>query len=148
MQAKAYATAIAALVAAVLLRWALDPLIGDTLPLVTLFGAVAIAVWVGGYRPAIVVAPLGYLVCNFLFIAPRGVIGPMDPSTVVGLTAYVFTCSLIIVIGEAMRVAKARAASTYVGSFSNASAWSGVFEDERAAVHSSREGASNAFKLG
>ncbi|HET7098438.1 MAG TPA: PAS domain S-box protein [Casimicrobiaceae bacterium] len=109
MQAKAYATAIAALVAAVLLRWALDPLIGDSLPLVTLFGAVAIAVWVGGYRPAIVVSVLGYLACNFLFIAPRHTIGPFDAATVVGLIAYVFTCSLIIAIGEAMRIARARA---------------------------------------
>jgi len=101
--------AIAALVAAVLLRWALDPLLGDALPLVTLFGAVAIAVWVGGYRPAIVVAALGYLACNILFIAPRGAIGPVDATTVVGLIAYIFTCSLIIAIGEAMRIAKARA---------------------------------------
>ena len=55
----AYALAIGALAAAVLLRWLLDPLMGDTLPLVTLFGAVAAAVWVGGYRPAIVVCRPG-----------------------------------------------------------------------------------------
>jgi hypothetical protein len=35
---------------AVLLRWLLDPLMGDALPPVTLFGAVAAAVWLGGYR--------------------------------------------------------------------------------------------------
>ena len=52
----AYALAIAALVAAVLLRYLLDPWMGDSLPLVTLFGAVAAAVWIGGYRPAIIVA--------------------------------------------------------------------------------------------
>ena len=40
--------AIAALVAAVLVRWLLDPWMGDALPLVTLFGAVAAAVWVAG----------------------------------------------------------------------------------------------------
>ena len=69
---KAYALGLVALVAAVLLRWLLDPLMGDSLPLVTLFGAVAAAVWLGGYRPAIVVTILGYLACHYLFIEPRG----------------------------------------------------------------------------
>ena len=77
------------------LRLALDPLMGDTLPLVTLFGAVAAAVWVGGYRPAIMVTTLGYLACAYLFIPPRGIF-VFDVPTVIGLVAYVFTCTLII----------------------------------------------------
>ena len=40
----AYAMAVAALAAAVGLRLLLDPILGDTLPLVTLYGAVAAAV--------------------------------------------------------------------------------------------------------
>ena len=103
-----YALSIAALLAAVLLRWALDPLMGDTLPLVTLFGAVAAAVWVGGYRPAIMVTTLGYLACAYLFIPPRGIF-VFDVPTVIGLVAYVFTCALIIGFGEAMRKAQRRA---------------------------------------
>jgi PAS domain S-box-containing protein len=105
----AYAFAIAALVAAVLLRWLLDPLMGDALPIVTLFGAVAAAVWAGGYRPAIVVAFLGYVACDYLFIAPRGQFVIEDFGHVIGLVAYLFTCSLIIGFGEAMRVAQIRA---------------------------------------
>ena len=97
------ALAIAGLAAAVLLRWVLDPLMGDTLPLVTLFGAVAGAVWLGGYRPAIVVGVLGYLACDYLFIQPRGRIGLFNLGHVVGLIAYLFTCSLIIAFGEATR---------------------------------------------
>jgi PAS domain S-box-containing protein len=94
--------------AAVLLRWLLDPVMGDALPLVTLFGAVAAAVWVGGYRPAVVVAVLGYLACDYLFIAPRGDIR-FDVPHLVGLAAYLFTASLIIAIGEAMLRAERRA---------------------------------------
>ena len=105
----AYAVAISALVAAVLLRWLLDPLIGNSLSLVTLFGAVAVAVWVGGYRPAVVVGILGYLACNYLFIEPRGQLYLGDVQNIVGLIAYIFTCLLIIGIGEAMRFAQARA---------------------------------------
>ena len=70
-----YVVAGAALIGAVLIRYLLDPWMGDTLPLVTLFGAVAAAVWVGGYRPAIVVTILGYVACSYLFIEPRGTLG-------------------------------------------------------------------------
>ena len=103
-----YAWSIAALVVAVLLRWMLDPVMGGTLPLVTLFGAVAAAVWLGGYRPALLVAVLGYLACSYLFIEPRGRF-EADSATIVGLVAYLFTCALIIVIGEGMRTANLRA---------------------------------------
>ena len=51
--AAAYAIALFALAAVIALRWLLDPLLGDTMPLVTLYGAVAAAVWVGGYAPAL-----------------------------------------------------------------------------------------------
>src|SRR5262249_1366685 len=60
---------------AVLLRRLLDPWLGAPLPLATLYGAVAIAVWLGGYRPALLAAVLGYLACDWLFIEPRGAFG-------------------------------------------------------------------------
>ena len=107
--AAANALSIGVLVAAVLLRYLLDPWMGDTLPLVTLFGAVAAAVWVGGYRPAIVVCVLGYLACDYLFIVPRGQLGLNDAEKVIGLLAYLVTCALIIGIGEAERRAQIRA---------------------------------------
>ena len=105
---KAYAISLAALAAAVGARWLLDPLLGDALPLVTLFGAVAVAAWVGGYVPATIVAIVGYVACNYLFIAPRGTFGPHDAATLTGLVVYVLTCALIIGIGEAVRSAQQR----------------------------------------
>ena len=101
---------VAALVGAVALRWLLDPVLGETLPLVTLYGAVAIAVWVGGWPHATVVALAGYFACNVLFIAPRGGLSLDLAVLAVGFGAYVFTCALIIAIGESMRRARARAA--------------------------------------
>jgi PAS domain S-box-containing protein len=101
--------AVAALAAAVLLRWLLDPVMGDTLPLVTLFGAVAAVVWIGGYGPAVLVAILGYLACDYFFIEPRGELSFARFPNAVGLIAYLFTCSLIIGFGEAMRLARRRA---------------------------------------
>ena len=105
----AYGLSLAVLTLAVILRWLLDPLMGDTLPLVTLFGAVAIAVWMGGYRPAILVVVVGYLAAAYLFIQPRGRIGLEHFENQVGLVAYLFTCSLIIGFGYAMRLAQHRA---------------------------------------
>ena len=107
--AKNYAFGVLAVGIAVLLRWVLDPLMGDALPLVTLFGAVAAAAWLGGYRPAILVTIVGYLACHYLFISPRGRIDFAEAGSVVGLVAYLFTCALIIGFGEAMLVAQTRA---------------------------------------
>jgi PAS domain S-box-containing protein len=108
---KSYVIGLAAIMLAVLVRWLLDPLMGDSLPLVTLFGAVAAAVWLGGYRLAIPVTLLGYLACHYLFIEPRFGFDFASVANIVGLIAYLFTCSLIITFGEVARVAHGRAMS-------------------------------------
>ena len=82
---------------------------GDSLPLVTLFGAVAASAWLGGYGPALVSAALGYVVSSWLFIEPRGTVVFTDAETVVGFAAYLFTCGVIIALGERMRGAQRRA---------------------------------------
>jgi PAS domain S-box-containing protein len=104
-----YALALLALVAAVLLRYLLEPWLVGALPLVTLFGAVAAAAWVGGYGPAVVVTVLGYIACNYLFIEPRGGFALATVGDLIGLLAYLFTSFLIIGFAEARRVAQLRA---------------------------------------
>src|SRR5690349_10692281 len=106
----AYALGLLALVLAVLLRWALDPLMGDTLPLVTLFGAVAAAVWISGLPAAAIVTIVGYVIVSYLFIPPRGELGLAIPANQVGFVAYLFTCALIMAFGGALRAARAREA--------------------------------------
>ena len=54
----AYGTAVLAVAGAILLRWSVDPLLGNRLALATLYGAVAVAVWYGGYRPALLATAL------------------------------------------------------------------------------------------
>jgi PAS domain S-box-containing protein len=105
----AYGLALAAVAAGIALRRLLDPVLGDTLPFVAQFGAVAAAAWVGGYRPAITAALLGYVACSYFFIPPRGQVLPQHLDQVVGLVAYLFTCAVIIAFGEAMRTARQRA---------------------------------------
>ena len=82
---------------------------GDTLPLVTLFAAVAAAVWLGGYRLGLLVTLLGYLICHYLFIPPRGNLDLTGIANIVGMVAYLFTCTLIVAFGESARIAQTRA---------------------------------------
>jgi PAS domain S-box-containing protein len=103
-----YPFALACVVVAVFLRWLLDPLMGNTLPLVTLFGAVAAAVWLGGVGPALFVVIVGYAACNYAFISPRFAF-ENDLGTWVGMIAYLCTCAVIIGLGEATRTAQSRA---------------------------------------
>ena len=103
-----YAWGLFALAAAVVLRYQLDPWVKDALPLVTLFGAVAATVWLGGYGPGVVVTILGYAACSYLFIQPRGRFDLTDPANQIGLLAYLFTCSLILLFGEITRRAQVR----------------------------------------
>jgi len=105
-----YALALVALVAALALRLLLDRWIGSALPLVTLYGAVAAAEWYGGRRPAIAVVVLGYIGCVFLLLNPQaGRTGFEEAGGVIGLLAYLFTCSLIIGFCEVARIAHLRA---------------------------------------
>ena len=107
-----YSLSFAALAAAVALRWLIDPLVGDGFPFVTLFGAVAAGIWLGGLGAAIAVTFFGYLAVAYFFVEPRGEPAISGAADVTGLVAYLFTCSLIIAIGEAMRRARAREAAS------------------------------------
>ena len=104
-----YAIGLVAVAVAVLLRWLLEPLMGDALPLVTLFGAVAAGVWVGGYRVGILVTLVGYLACHYMFIPPRRGFDFASTENQVGFVAYIFTCGIIITFAEMARVAASRA---------------------------------------
>ena len=94
---------------AVLLRWALDPWLGDRLALATLYAAVGLVVWIGGYRPAVISTILGYAACDWLFIEPRGHFAFLEHRNLVGLFLYLLSCAVIIGFGEGMRRASRRA---------------------------------------
>jgi PAS domain S-box-containing protein len=100
--ALSFAFGIGVALAAIAARRLLDPWIGNDLPLVTLFAAVAAAVWFGGYRPAVAAALVGYVGCDYLFIEPRGSLG-LSVRGLSGLIAYLIWCAIIIGFGEALR---------------------------------------------
>jgi signal transduction histidine kinase/CheY-like chemotaxis protein len=98
-----YAGAIAIAAVAVALRWALIPWLGADTPYATLLGAIAIAVWMGGWGPALAAAIFGFVATAFVIGRPLGMLPASGIHTLVGITLYAGTCALIIGLGEAMR---------------------------------------------
>jgi signal transduction histidine kinase/ActR/RegA family two-component response regulator len=98
-----YAGAIAIAAVAVALRWALIPWLGADTPYATLLGAIAIAVWMGGWGPALTAAIFGFVATALVIGRPLGVLPADEIHTALGITLYATTCALIIGLGEAMR---------------------------------------------
>src|SRR5687767_3024353 len=104
----AYGGAVAVTLAAVFLRWFLDPWLGDEVPYITLYGAVAIAVWFGGLGPAVLAMVLGYAIINVRYISAEPGISIAGPADHLALILFTLSCALIVVLGEAMRRARDR----------------------------------------
>jgi PAS domain S-box-containing protein len=88
---------------AVGVRWLLDPWLGDGVPLVTLYGAVAAVVWICGAGRAAIAAVAGYLACDYLFIEPRGSFLFSETSSLIGAVAYSAACAIVIGLGNSRR---------------------------------------------
>ena len=101
-----YAAAIAIATAAVVLRWFLLPWLKSDVPYATLFGAIAVAVWMGGWGPAIVAAVVGLVGTTVLIGTPDSFAYDTTWTALLGLAVYVATSLLIIGLGETMRKAR------------------------------------------
>jgi signal transduction histidine kinase/CheY-like chemotaxis protein len=101
-----YTAAIAIAAAAVVLRWFLLPWLKTDVPYATLFGAIAVAVWMGGWGPALVAAVAGLIGTVALVGVPQGFHTVASSNVLLGLGVYVGTCGLIIGLGETMRQAR------------------------------------------
>src|SRR5688500_15764112 len=104
----AYGGAVAVTLAALFLRWFLDPWLGNQVPYITLYGAVAIAVWFGGLGPAVLAMVLGYVVVNVRYVSPVGTLSIDGPDDAIVLALFALSAALVVVLGEAMRRARDR----------------------------------------
>ena len=92
-----FALALAGLACATVLRFALDPLLGDHYALSTYYAAVIIVGWFLGVNPAIFTALLGYLLGSTLFLSPRH--GPWAAHIhTLELPAYLAICTALIAL--------------------------------------------------
>lgn len=104
-----YGVAIASVAVATLLRLVLDPFLGTRFPFATLFGAVLISAWLGGFGPAVVASLSGSAAASWFLLAPRYRLLPDTVENAGGLALYLGVSLGIAVIGGAMRRAQSRA---------------------------------------
>ncbi len=89
-------------------RLLLTPWLGDALPFLTIFPAVAVAVWYGGFWAGLLATMLGYLAAALFFIPPAGILlGGSEQ--IVGLIGFLLSCAIILIFGSRMHQARARA---------------------------------------
>ena len=103
-----YAVAILVTLIAVMVRVLFNPLLGDALELVTIYGAVAFSVWYGGVGPAFLSVVLGYVAITGLIIEPRHIFVLNGQSTT-GLALFLFSNTVVMALGETMRRAQRHA---------------------------------------
>jgi signal transduction histidine kinase/ActR/RegA family two-component response regulator len=101
-----YGTALCILAAALLLHWFMLPWLGLEFPFATAFASIAIAVWLGGWGPAVCCAIAGYALVNIWFLDPVGSFVLTSIAHALGVALYCFTSAVIIGLGEAMRRAR------------------------------------------
>ena len=104
----AYGSAVCILLASLILHWLMLPWLGYSYPFSTSFASVAIAVWLGGWRPATLTAMIGYVIASVWLSRPEVSFEFEDISSILGLALYALTCSVVIGLGEAMRQARDR----------------------------------------
>src|SRR5687768_7966221 len=104
-----YGVAVLAIAAAILIRAALTPWMGQAFPLATMFSAVAFVVWYGGWGPALLTTIGGWFAGGYMFRGGQGFFGPtFGFSEMVNLAVYTLSNVSVILLGEAMRAAQRR----------------------------------------
>jgi PAS domain S-box-containing protein len=104
----AYGLTVITVGLATLVRWLLDPILGDQLPYPTFFVAVIVSAWIGGLRPALLATGLGFFVSWYCFMSPRFSLLGTSGVQFLGLGMYLMVSFAIAAFGEAMRVGQRR----------------------------------------
>ncbi len=135
-----YALAAFAVATALWLRLLFAPWLEATPPLVTLFGAVAVAVWYGGAGPGLFAAVLGFAATHRLFIAPGTGSGDWGEQQWALLATYAVSCGLIVAVGHALLRARRRLEGEVAGRHAAEAAAAAAREQLRVTLASVAEG--------
>jgi signal transduction histidine kinase len=95
--------AVVAIAVALLVRWALNPLIGTRLPYVTLFPAIAFATWYCGLMPSVLALLLGLFGAQYMFVLPEHSYRNLRTDHLVGTLAFLAASGTIVAIAEMNR---------------------------------------------
>jgi signal transduction histidine kinase len=98
-----YAVALTVTGAALLVRLALNPVLGDYVPYITLFPAVAFCAWYCGLGPSILSVVLALIGARYWFIPPTHSLRIVGTAQLVGIVAFLLASSVLVVMGEVRR---------------------------------------------
>jgi signal transduction histidine kinase len=98
-----YAVALAVTVVALLVRRLLHPYLGDSLPYVTLFPAVAFSAWLCGVGPSIFAMLAGLAGARYWFLEPPHTLSIPSAPQAIGAVVFLVACGLMVAIGEIVR---------------------------------------------
>jgi PAS domain S-box-containing protein len=105
-----YGCAVGAVLAATLLRLALNAVLGPTaVPYITYFPAVVAGAWIGGLLPGVLSVVLSATIAAFLFMSPAFSFHLNRPADIWSLCAFVLAGLSISGVGEAQRRGQLRA---------------------------------------
>ena len=98
-----YMVALLATAAALLVRLVLNRFLGDYVPYITLFPAVAFCAWYCGVGPSILSGILGLVGLRYWFMPPAHSLRVHGMQQAAGVVAFLFVSGILIAMGEARR---------------------------------------------
>ncbi len=98
-----YALAALAAIAALALRYLLDPLLGEKNPYHTLWLAIVFTAWYCGIGPSIFASVIGLMGLKYWFLPPYRSFGTSDAKEVFGMVGFLVFSGVIIGLGESTR---------------------------------------------
>src|ERR1700694_3716729 len=101
-----YAVAILATALTLLLRWALNPILGDYIPYILLCPAVAFSAWYCGIGPSLLSVVLAAAGAQYWIIPPLYTLQVGSKAQAVGIMPFLCVSAAIIAMGEAHRHAR------------------------------------------
>ena len=101
-----YLTAVSLAVAALAVRWSLQPWLGLLQPFAPGFVVIAWSVLTLGWRPAVLTAIVAYVGGTYLFVQPEGPVLWTRPQDILALLTFGLSAGLIIFIGQRARRAE------------------------------------------
>ncbi|MEX2263142.1 MAG: PAS domain S-box protein [Bryobacteraceae bacterium] len=98
-----YAIALLSVLLATIIRYLIDPYVGERAAFATYYVAVILAAWQGGMGPALVALGLGGFLASYLFVGPIGTPGFQNLPEILGFSVYLAGGFFIAYITEAQR---------------------------------------------
>ncbi|MDB5351002.1 MAG: domain S-box [Planctomycetota bacterium] len=103
-----YSLAVLTVAVATVLRFGLNPLLGERQPYVLFYLAVILTAWQGGLGPSVLALVLSCVSAVWFFVPAHNPLRPGDPTDLIGFGLFIAVCLSIVAFSEAHRAARRR----------------------------------------